>query len=89
MSFIIQSNSFKYKSSQTERQILSAMIILKLTLLKKKKTICEKWMFYNFLVYGSFMQISGLAGRTKVFFTPKIGLVGRMVGNFVFWKFLN
>ena len=30
------------------------------------------------------MQISGLAGRTKVFFTPKIGLVGRMVGNFMF-----
>ena len=51
-------------------------------------------MFYNFLVYGSFMQISGLAGRTKVFFTPKLGwLVGWLAtlfsGNFLIEFYLQ
>ena len=36
------------------------------------------------LQFLSFMQISGWAGRTKVFFPTKIGLVGWMVDNFMF-----
>ena len=49
-SFILQSHSFKYR--QVDRQVLSALIVLKIYFEEKKKTIHEKWVFYKFLIGG-------------------------------------
>ena len=49
-SFILQSHSFKYR--QVDRQVLSALIVLKIYFEKKQKTIHEKWVFYKFLIGG-------------------------------------